>query len=562
MEMWKKCVSVFLAALLCCLVLAGCSPEETHVVLPVEAVPESLDPAISENTSVASIAVNCYEGLVRVDENGNVQKGAADHWSISDDGLTYTFTLREGLKWHVPDAESRETAEKNPLGADYILSFPTAMTADDFAFGLQRAVAKNTGAPGATRLLGIVNAEAIYAGEAKASTLGVSVLNENTLRIQLTAPDGNFLYALAEPSAMPCSRAFFGKTAGRYGLTPHLMLCNGPYYADTLSSDGSALTITKNPDYVGNYPGHVDQCTFRTAPDTPEDLTAALLADENPMSAALFGNTEPEGLSKDFEITAYPNTVNVLAFNMGSDFSGNKDLRLALTTATDVDTLVAENLRKAEGVVPDCCDAVSGTMYRLSAGKVEPKPFNLKKAKKYYAAAREKAEAAATPDEPAPTSFDITFLCLEKDKTLAQAVVQNWQKVFGTNLSVTVEPVETEGALSRAMAANRYDVALTPVTTTELIATNVLRPFSEDSDRNFLHLGSDEYDELIANATASSKPETVTRYVLAAERYLVDEGILLPISQESTYLAVNKRYAEGLTVLPTGTVYQVYNIQG
>ncbi|MBQ8062687.1 MAG: hypothetical protein IJ230_01995, partial [Clostridia bacterium] len=259
-----------------------------------------------------------------------------------------------------------------------------------------------------------------------------------------------------------------------------------------------------------------------------------------------------------FEVTDYSTIVNTVLFNLESDFSGNEDLRLALASATDVSSLVAEGAKGAEGIVPEVCNAVSGTMYRLTAGKAKGTSFNLKKAKKYYAAATEKFEAAATQDEPAPTSFTIKFLCLSEDKNTAKSLVQNWQKVFGTNLSVTVDTRDTEAELQRALIAGQYDVAYAPLRCTELTAIGVLRQFSGETDANLCRLASDEYDELLRRAASARDAETVTGYCLAAEEYLTTNGILLPVSTESTCLAVRKKTAEGLKVFPTGNTYLVY----
>ena len=566
--MWKKVLSVLLSALLATLVFAACKPEPTGITLAVDSIPASADPVISDSTATSTIAANCFEGLVRIDANGNVQPGAADHWSISDDGLTYTFILRDGLTWHVPDAESAEAARKNPLGEDFILNFPAAMTADDFVFGLQRAVSKNTGAPGASRLFGIKNAEAIYNGDLSAKQLGVSAPNENTVRIKLTAPDSNFLYALASPCAMPCNRAFFKATAGRYGLTPQLLLCNGPYYLSSLLTGGTTAVLAKNESYQGPFPGSVDTCTLRLAKEAPTDdesdaldILADFASDEGVLDGAILSAAGASTLSPLYDVTEYENIVHALVFNMHSDFSGNEDLRLALATATDLAALVEDDMDAAEGLIPDCCSSVSGTMYRLAAGKAKGRNFNLKKAAKYYAAAREKFEAAATKDDPAPTSFAIKFLCLQADKALAQSIVQNWQKVFGTSLSITIESVESQEPLRRALIAGDYDVALTPLTCTELVAANFLRQFSGDTDANIVHLASDEYDELLRGAATSTDDGDITRYCLAAEQYLMKQGILLPVSQQSTALAVKKKTADGLAVLPTGDTYLVYPVK-
>ena len=564
--MWKKVLSCILAVLMSVLLFAACAPEEENLVLPVDSIPTSCDPAISDTVAMSTVAANCFEGLVRIDEKGNVQPGAADHWSVSDDGLTYTFILRDGLNWHVPDADSTEASSKNPLGQDFIQNFPTAMTADDFVFGLQRAVAKNTAAPGASRLFGIKNAPAVYAGELKASQLGVSAVDEKTVRIKLSAPDGNFLTALGSPCAMPCSRAFFEKTAGRYGLTASMLLCNGPYYLSAMDPTGQSLTLVRNENYEGLTPGSIDQCTLVPGKEVVEDgssdydILADFNSDEGVLDGAVLSAAAATDLPKGFEVTEYSNTVNTLLFNMDSDFSGNEDLRLALARATDISKLSKTGNALAQGIVPDCCNAVSGTLYRETAGPAKGPGFDLKKAKKSYAAAMEKFEAEATEDEPAPTSFAITFLCLKEDKQAAQSIVQNWQKVFGTALSTTIDTRDTEEELRQALVAGNFDVAFAPLRCSELNAIGLLRQFSGDTEANLMNLASDEYDHLITLAASARDAETVTGYCFAAEEYLTKNGILLPISQESTCLAVKEKTAKGLQVYPTGNTYLIYLI--
>lgn len=565
--MWKKVLSLVLSTLLCCLVFASCKQEDSVITLPVDAIPLSCDPAVSDTSAGSTLAANCFEGLVRVDENGNVQKAAADHWNISDDGLTYTFILRDGLTWHVPDADSADSAKKNPLGEDFILNFPTAMTADDFVFGIQRAVAAHTLSPGAARLFGIVNAPAVYAGDMKTSALGVSAPDAGTVRIKLSAPDSNFLTALASPCAMPCSRAFFEKTAGRYGLSAGMTLCNGPYYISSYDQNGSSITMTKNPDYAGLTPGDIDRCVLtygkEAVADGEEkviDILSDLKSDEGILDGAILSSSAANALPKDFEASEYSNLINAVVFNMGSDFSGNEDLRLALTLATDTSVLIDGGKKAAEGLIPYCCNSVSGTPYRLAAGTVPNRKVNLGKAKESLAAAREKFEAEATPDAPAPTSFDIKFLCLESDKKPVQSLVQNWQKVFGSDLNIAIETKETEEDLQASLVAGAYDVAFAPLHCSELVAINVLKQFSGETDANVVHLASDEYDAFLLGAASAKDPETVTGYCLAAEQYLIKQGIILPVSQDSTLLAVKKKTAGGLKVLPTGDTYLVYLI--
>lgn len=564
--MWKKILSVCLAVLMAVLLFTACASKETTLQLPVSSIPASCDPVLSDSTALSTVAENCFEGLVRIDENGNVQPGAADHWNLSDDGLTYTFILRDGLKWRIPDADDEKAAERNPLGKDFIQNFPTAVTADDFVFGLQRSVAKNTAAPGASLLFGIQNAQSVNAGEMKSTALGVSAVDDKTVRIHLSAPDGNFLTALGAPCAMPCSRAFFTKTEGRYGLSPSLLPSNGPYYLKGMDAQGKSLTLAKNSDYVGLTPGTIDQCTLvlgkeQVDPDEASDAKGVLndlRSKDGTLDGAILTENSVSSLPKTFQVTKYKNIENMLLFNLNSSFAGNSDLRLALAYATDPSKLIADGATPSRGLIPDCCNAVSGTQYRNAAGTASGLDFSLKKAKKHYTDAMDQFNAVATKEDPAPTSFKIKFLCLAEDKQIAQASVQNWQKVFGTALSTSIETRDTEEELSEALSAGNYDVAFAPIRCSELTAIGVLRQYSGDTDKNLVNLADDAYDSLLEKAAAADRPGSVTRYCLAAEEYLMKQGILLPISEETTCLAVKSKTATGLPVYPTGDTYLIY----
>ena len=172
----------------------------------------------------------------------------------------------------------------------------------------------------------------------------------------------------------------------------------------------------------------------------------------------------------------------------------------------------------------------------------------------------EKFEAEATEDEPAPTSFQISFLCLSHDKQAAQSIVQNWQKVFGTALSISIDTRDTEAELQDALIAGGFDVAFAPLHCSELLAIGMLQQFTGDTELNLMNLASDEYDHLLTLAASARDDETVTGYCLAAEEYLTKNAIVLPVTQESTCLAVKEKTAKGLQVYPTGNTYLIYLI--
>ena len=176
----------------------GENPEDRLVRYNLTEVPQNLDPVLAEDIASVIAVTNIFEGLVRRSADGSLVPGVAERYESSDDGLTYTFYLRENAVWN--------DEKKTPL------------TAEDFVFGFQRLFNPSTNAVNAAKLYCIKNAQAVHRGELGVEQLGVQATGPHTLVIQLEYADLMFLDLLATPAAMPCNREFFASTKGKYGL--------------------------------------------------------------------------------------------------------------------------------------------------------------------------------------------------------------------------------------------------------------------------------------------------------------------------------------------------------
>ena len=131
MKMIKKTIALMLCIILSFTLLAGCSgkSESLDFIYPFEGNIASFDPQIASTSDEFLVIENCFEGLVRVLDDGTIQEGVAKEWSVSDDGLTYTFTLRQGAKWNVQSKD-----KDNPTKAQELmgLDFNPDVTANDF----------------------------------------------------------------------------------------------------------------------------------------------------------------------------------------------------------------------------------------------------------------------------------------------------------------------------------------------------------------------------------------------------------------------------------------------
>ena len=323
--MHTRFLALVLSAVLLLPALAGCSKKtgaEKDLAYPIDGEPVCLDPQIAADETAKLVTGNCFEGLVRLDESGAIVPGAAQRWDVSADGRTYTFHLREGMKWHIADSDELEEL----LGKGKTID--TTLNAEDFAFGLKRALLPETGMASAKALYAIENAQAVHRGTARSDQLGVRVVNASTLEIRLARADSAFLYALTLPMSMPCDEAFFLATSGRYGLERKYLICNGPFYLSKWNHDKSLL-LKKNPDYQGETTVSPATVSLYINTDGQSRLDKLL---EGRYDAALLEQGQAHALDERSGITTQeiPNITWSICFNAGNALLKNGNLRIAL----------------------------------------------------------------------------------------------------------------------------------------------------------------------------------------------------------------------------------------
>ncbi len=169
--------------------------------------PETLDVHRSTGMPEFELQVDLFEGLVHYGPAGAPVPGVAERWTISDDGLTYTFALRSTATWSNGDP----------------------VTADDFVYALRRAVTPATASRYAFILFPIANAEAIAGNTIKdPAQLGVSAPDPRTVVIRLKAPTPYFLGLLTHHMAFPLHRASIERLGERW-TRPGNLVGNGAY---------------------------------------------------------------------------------------------------------------------------------------------------------------------------------------------------------------------------------------------------------------------------------------------------------------------------------------------
>ncbi|MGA0368714.1 MAG: peptide ABC transporter substrate-binding protein, partial [Kiritimatiellia bacterium] len=233
----------FLCCLFLCLLFSACGSREAGtrpVDLAAEqgillrgngAEPESLDPQLATSVSAGNVLLNLFEGLTRLHAATlEPEPGMAESWTVSEDGLTVDFLLREAV-W----------SDGKPV------------TARDFDFAFRRLLNPELGASYAFMLFPILNAREIHQGELPLSALGVEALGERRLRLRLAKPTPYLFSLLAHWTAFPLPEhvlAQFGNTDNRGGewTRPGHLVGNGAFLLEDWRS-GDRIALRKNPQY-------------------------------------------------------------------------------------------------------------------------------------------------------------------------------------------------------------------------------------------------------------------------------------------------------------------------
>ena len=487
--MRRRWLCLLLAVLM--LLPAGCKKNKDGsgggFRFPIAAEPTGLDPQMATDDSAVTVMCALFEGLTRLDQNGKAVPAAAD-WTVSEDGLTYTFTLKDS-HW-----------SKNPVkGEKHPWDNPLPVTADDFLFGLTRIADLATGSPLAPELTGIQNAKEVIAGKKAVEELGVAAVDKKTLTITLTAPDADFPEKLATSPFFPCHREFFEYTAGRYGLESKYLLTNGPFRL-TEWDHGNSLLLYKHEEY-------------REAANIAPEAVRFVIGAEDPVEALNSGELSATPLTlaqlskvdKGVKTATLKDAVRSVWLNTSADPLSEVHIRRALRDAIQWDSvdgyLNEAGEAVAGGYVPPAA-TVGGETYRTAANAL-PRATDAEEAAKSLkeglkalypngggSAARIRIELLAADD---PISAD-----------LARYILQSWQKNLG--ISVTLKLIPEADLASRVKNGN-YQAALYTHTPSGLTGAENLSSFASTATDNLARLVDKKLDAAITAAQQGGREE-------------------------------------------------------
>ncbi|WP_196160675.1 peptide ABC transporter substrate-binding protein [Reinekea sp. G2M2-21] len=457
----------------------------------------SFDPQIVEDVSGSEHVRNLFEGLLAQDADGNLIPAVAERYEASADKMTYTFHLRKNAKWSNGDP----------------------VTAGDFVYAWKRAVNPETASPYAwfMEIMSIKNGAEIIAGEAEVDTLGVTAVDDYTLKVELTDSLPYFPMMVVHTTTYPTHKATIEKHGAEW-TKPGNMVSNGAY---VLSEHvvNERTVLTRNKMYWNDKDTILEKVVAIVIPDENQGLIRwkAGELDKGPVPTGQFN-----ALQKEFpeEAISFPRLCNYYyTFNLsesGPEAFKDARVRKALAYSLDRKVIVEQIL---QGGQPEAYTFTPGATAGFTVPKVE---FGEMTQAQRDAKAKELlAEAGYSKSNP--LKFDLLYNTSEGHKSIATVMSQMWKSKLGVEATLNnmewktflTERGEQNFELARGAWCGDYNEASTFL--------DLLRTTSGYNDGKY---SNPEVDRLMEEAKTMADPSA--NYT-AIEQILANDMPVIPI---------------------------------
>lgn len=498
----------------------------------------------SLNTLLATYAYDftpinaMIECLYRDDENDVPQPAGAETVDISDDKLVYTFHLREDATWSNGDP----------------------VVATDYEFAWQQALNPEVASDYAYMLYFIHNAEPYFNGEVEWSEVGVKVIDDYTLEVTLDNPLPYATDLFAFPTLAPINQKFYEEVgADKYATDAEYFCCNGMYEL-TEWSHNSQIVFQKREDYWNADAVGPDEIVYKIITDSQAGLNS-YLSREIDYTDLDSGEVVQQAEAAGFEVGVKPaRSSYYLIVNTEDEFMSNQNLRLALAYAIDkqalIDTVYQNDNQPMTSFTPPAIYGAAGAdgptfqeALLEERGEMYPASGDLEKAQEYLQAALE--ELGCTVDE-----LNLSIDCADDSlrRNCATFLQEQWRQNLG------IENIAVNSMQTKQVSANRqsgdYCMSLGGWSPDYNDAINFLDLWVTDGGNNDSFWGNEEYDNLIAQATAEADVEVRQQYLFDAEEILAAEMPIIPLYWQCQNYSYNSdKIVDGAIITANQTTF-------
>lgn len=493
--------------------------------------PETVDPALNSASDGGNMILHAYECLLTVGQDESLQPGQAETWEVSEDGLTWTFHLRDGLKWSD--------------GSD--------LTANDFVYSWRRVCDPVVAAPYAETVLGMVKGydEAI---EGNLEALAVTATDDKTLVVELNNPCTYFGSLAAFATLSPVQQATIEKNGDAWATAPETYVSNGPFYM-TEWVPGSHITFSKNPNYWNADAVKLGKLKFVLMEDSNAAYSAfqtgeVLLIKDVPTEEipSLKGNS-------DFHVEPIIGTY-YLSVNTEREPFDNANVRKALSLAIDREyvagTLMQGTYSAAGNFMGPGWVDTDETEFMASANGGNPyidtanHEANVEEAKQLL------ADAGYPNGEGFPTISYTT-----NDSGYHKVVAEYLQQAYA-ELGITLDVNIVEWSSFTPMRRNgEYDMARNGWVGDYTDASNQLELLYSTNGNNDGKFNNAEFDAAIELSRTTADAAERSEALHTAEDILMDEAACIPVAYYNDFWLQSEKIT-GSWHSPRGYWYLMY----
>ncbi|GCD82879.1 peptide ABC transporter substrate-binding protein [Parageobacillus thermoglucosidasius] len=505
--MKKTFASIFALLLLVSGVLTGCGSKGTsgdgagknikqEITLNALSEPPSLDPALASDTTSGWVIDHLFEGLYTKNQKGEPVLGAASDVKVSEDGKTYTFTIRDDAKW----------SDGDPV------------TAQDFEYAWKRVLDPKTGSPFAFYMYYIKGAEEYNKGKGSADQVGIKALDDKTLQVELNAPLSYFDKLLTMWTFYPVKKSLV-ESNPKWAAEAKGYVSNGAYRL-TEWKHNSEVVIEKNQHYWNKDTINMEKVTWKMVNDATTYYQMYKTGELDLIATLPTDAVAQEKNNKEYKVVPYFGTY-MFMFNVAKEPFNNAKIRRAFALAIDRKAIV-ENITKsgekpAYAFVPYGADTPDGDFREVGGAYFEE---NVQEAKKLLQEGMKEEGWSTLPE------VTLIYNTAENHKKIAEAV----QEMLKRNLGVKIKLANQEWkTYLETTAQSNFQMARMGWIGIFVDPTVILDYYLGDSPNNRTNWVNKQFDDLMAKAKVEQDDKKRYELLHEAEKILMTDLPFIPV---------------------------------
>lgn len=453
------------------------------------------------------------EGLYRMDKSGKPALTGATSVDKSDDGLTFTYHLRDA-KWSNGDP----------------------VTANDYVYGWQRTNDPKTASQYAYLFSGIKNADEIQKGDKPVADLGVKAIDDKTLEVTLDRPMPQLESVMTMATFEPQNKKFVDKVGKKYGTASKYTISNGPFVMKGWTGSNNKISLVKNKDYWDANTVKTPKVNIQTIKDqnTGYNLYKSKKVDYTTLSPDQYKASKNK---KDYTVISQASTA-FIEFNENKKPLDNTNIRKALSKSIDRSTMSSKIL--GGGGKPAYSftatklakDPNSGKDFATVAADKDASGYDLKEAKKLWKQGLK---------ETGKKKVSLQYLTDDTDgaKRSAQFIQSQMEKLPGLKVTIKTVPFKQRISLSDD---KKFDMVNTIWGGDYADPSTFLDLYTSDSSFNNGSWKNADYDKLMSDAKTTDVNDENKRYedYAKAEKLLQEDAAIAPVYYQAKPSLLNK----------------------